>query len=59
MTPLSWYEELLLKLLIRSPRIDRIVIYQETHHPTPEDDEPELDYIPFLEELYHAPSAEQ
>lgn len=66
---LSWYENLLLWLLIRSPRIDRIVVEQfhPRPGPTPEDDDgpdealddPELDFIPFLEQMYRGPSADR
>lgn len=55
--PLRWYEIALLRFLLRSPRIDRIVVQQRL----PEDDPPyegePLDYVSHLEALYHAPSA--
>lgn len=55
--PLRWYELALLRLLLRSPRIERIIIQQLI----PEDDIPyegeQLDYVSHLEALYHGPSA--
>lgn len=55
--PLRWYELVLLRLLLRSPRIDRIIVQQHV----PEDDCPyegaSLDYVSQLEALYHGPSA--
>lgn len=66
MLPLRWYEELLLWILMRSPRIDRIVVMQQAPDPDPEDDgpdeeldDPELDFIPFLEQMYKGPSADR
>jgi hypothetical protein len=55
--PLRWYEIALLRLLLRSPRIERIIVQQLV----PEDDPPyegvQLDYVSHLEALYHGPSA--
>jgi hypothetical protein len=55
--PLRWYELALLRFLLRSPRIERIIIQQLI----PEDDIPyegeQLDYVSHLEALYHGPSA--
>lgn len=66
MIKLRWYEDFLLWLLIRSPRIDRITVEQFPAGYSPEDDDPddelddpELDFIPFLEHLYRGPSAEK
>ena len=57
--PLRWYELALLRLLLRSPRIERIIVQQLI----PEDDTPhegpQLDYVSHLEALYHGPSAEE
>jgi hypothetical protein len=57
--PLRWYEIALLRFLLRSPRIDRIVVQQRL----PEDDPPyageQLDYVSHLEALYQGPSAEE
>lgn len=55
--PLRWYELALLRFLLRSPRIERIIVQQLI----PEDDIPyegeQLDYVSHLEALYHGPSA--
>ncbi len=59
--PLRWYEDLLLRFLVRSPRIERILIEQ----PVPDDDYPEdvdderheCALRAQLEDLYHGPSA--
>lgn len=57
--PLRWYEHLLIELLIKSPRISRIVIEQ---HVVPLEDEDSLEadveLFEHLENLYHGPSAE-
>lgn len=54
-TPLRWYEIAMLRFLARSPRIYRIIVQQlsEATDATP------LDYVPYLEELYQAPSADR
>ena len=65
--PLKWYEDLLLSWLIKSPRIDRIVVYQ---NPGPElpyleaedfpEDDPELieAWMEHLERAYQGPSTD-
>ncbi|MFZ9656507.1 MAG: hypothetical protein ACO29V_12700 [Limnohabitans sp.] len=57
LVPLRWYELMLLRFLLRSPRIARIIVQQ----PVPENDPPyegaNLDYVSQLEALYHGPSA--
>ena len=53
--PLRWYELWMLRFLARSPRIDRILVQQYCE----DEDDPTLDYIPYLEELYQAPSADR
>lgn len=64
MTKLRWYEDLLLWLISRSPRISRIRVELVTTT-TPDDtddeklDDPELDFVPFLEQMYRGPSAER
>lgn len=54
--PLRWYEEWMLRFLIRSPRIARIIVIQDVQE-EPED----LDVVPYLERLYRAsgPSEER
>jgi hypothetical protein len=57
--PLRWYELALLRFLLRSSRIDRIIVQQHV----PEDEFPyegeHLDYVSHLEALYQGPSAEE
>lgn len=63
---LHWYEDLILLILARSPRIHRITVELPsdfTNFPTEDDeddelDDPEMDFIPFLEHLYRRPSAD-
>lgn len=64
MTKLRWYEDLLLWLISRSPRISRIRVelVTATHDDTDDDeelDDPELDFVPFLEQMYRGPSADR
>lgn len=67
MTELRWYEDLLFWFLLRSPRISQITIDlaadDEGTSEDPDDDEelddPELDFIPFLEQMYRGPSADR
>lgn len=46
--PLRWYEDLMLRFLVRSPRIRRIVVIQDDPN-TPIGLHPELEY---LERMY-------
>lgn len=64
MTKLRWYEDLLLWLVSRSPRISRIRVELVTTTPADTDDDeelddPELDFVPFLEQMYRGPSADR
>jgi len=63
MTKLRWYEDLLLWLISRSPRISRIRVELVPATPADTDDEklddPELDFVPFLEQMYRGPSADR
>lgn len=64
MTKLRWYEDLLLWLISRSPRISRIRVELTSAAPDDSDDDeqlddPELDFVPFLEQMYQGPSAER
>jgi len=52
--PLRWYEHCLLRWLVRSPRISRIIV--EQHVPEPYEGT-EVDFVSQLEALYHGPSA--
>ena len=52
---LRWWEHLLLRFLVRSPRIERILVQQVV--PEPYEGHP-IDYVSQLEALYHAPSAD-
>ena len=52
---LRFYEHWLLQWLIKSPRINRIVV--EVNLPTPRDQS--LDYTAYLEEMYRAPSSRE
>lgn len=59
--PLRWYEHWMLRFLVRSPRIDRIIVYQ---HPPFEYDYPDPELTPLdlwvdhLEDMYYAPAFE-
>lgn len=61
---LRLYEDLMLLILARSPRIARITV-QLDDDAYPEDgeddelDDPEFDFVPLLEHLYRSPSAEK
>lgn len=59
--PLRWYEDLLLRFLVRSPRIERILIEQpvpDDAYPEDVDDERhECALRAQLEDLYQGPSA--
>lgn len=55
--PLRWYELALLRFLLRSPRIARIIVQQVVPEEEPPYEGTELDYVSQLEALYHAPSA--
>lgn len=58
--PLRWYEHLLIELLIKSPRISRIVIEQHvTAHEDEGSLESDVELFEQLENLYHGPSAEE
>lgn len=64
-TPLRWYEHLLLRFLVRSPRIERILVEQAVPEDDEDDDYPEdvdddrheCALRAQLEDLYHGPSA--
>jgi hypothetical protein len=61
MSPLRWYEILLLKFLAHSPRIYRITVTQIDPPEDDYDDEAEEtidDVVSHLEEMYHAPSTD-
>lgn len=54
--PLRWYELWMLRFLSRSPRIQRIQIFQTSYDPvTPS---PEHGLVQQLEALYQGPSAD-
>jgi hypothetical protein len=59
---LRWYEDLLLRFLASSPRIERIIVQQVVPDDTYPDEGPyagaPVDFVSQLEALYHAPSAE-
>ena len=55
--PLRWYELALLRLLLRSPRIERIIVQQLVPEDEPPYEGEQLDYVSHLEALYHGPSA--
>lgn len=58
--PLRWYEDLLLRLLLKSPRIDGIIIQQQALEDDDVDDEHyECALRAQLEDLYQGPSAEE
>lgn len=60
---LRWYEDLMLLCLSRSPRIFRIVVQLQPHEDDEDGDDelddPDLDFVPFLEHLYRSPSADK
>ena len=62
-TGLRWYEQWLLELLAKSPRISRIMVempYDEADEPEDVDDERfEADLRQQLEWIYHGPSADE
>lgn len=49
--PLRWYELLMLRFLVRSPRIAGIIVQQHTPEPG------QRDLVSQLEALYQGPSA--
>lgn len=59
LTPLRWYEHLLLRLLAQSPRIARIIVFQDVY----EDGAPPLSpntfnlFVNQLERTYNSPPA--
>ena len=53
---LRWYEDLLLRFLVRSPRIERILVEQAVPEDV-DDDRHECALRAQLEDLYHGPSA--
>ena len=55
---LRWYEDLLLRFLAGSPRIERIIVQQVVPDDTYPDEGAPVDFVSQLEALYHAPSAE-
>ena len=62
--PLRWYEDLLLRLLLKSPRIDGIIIQQQALEDEEDDDDVddeqhECALRAQLEDLYQGPSAEE
>ena len=56
--PLRWYELRLLEFLVRSPRINRIVVEQILPEDDLDDDRHEAALRVQLETLYHAPCAD-
>lgn len=62
-TGLRWYEQWLLELLVKSPRISRIMVEIPVDEAEEEDDvddeRHEADLRQQLEWIYHGPSAEE
>lgn len=56
LVPLRWWEHWMLQLLLRSPRIERIIVQQPV--PEPYEGQP-VDFVTELEALYHGPSADE
>jgi hypothetical protein len=54
--PLRWYELWMLRFLSRSPRIQRITIYQASLEPVAP---AQPDFVNQLEALYEAPPAQR
>lgn len=57
LVPLRWWEHWMLQLLLRSPRIERIIVQQLVPEDEPPYEGEQLDYVSHLEALYHGPSA--
>jgi hypothetical protein len=59
--PLRWYETALLRFLLKSPRIDRIIVQQNVIEDDDDvdDEQYECALRAQLEDLYQGPSAEE
>lgn len=58
-TGLRWYEQWLLELLAKSPRISRIMVEMPVDEEDVDDERFEADLRQQLEWIYHGPSADE